>query len=510
MPRVAHWIQNGSVDHYPTHIVRQIYLAPWAEFAITQFQVLSGGDRFANLVQWLAMLGSLVGVSLIAEQLGARRPGQILSAVVCATTPMGILQASGAQNNWVVSFWLVCLAYHLLSLISQPNSTTEAAWAGASLGLAILTKGTAYLIALPFVVWTVIAAWSRGDGRWRAPAIIGLAVLAINAGHYTRNVRVWGSPLGPGGEGPFVYANESFGPLQLVSNVVRNLALHLRTPDDRVNRLIEAEIRRFHRFLQVDIDDPKTTWFDTTFHLPPRGSSLDEDSAGNPVHAALIAMSCFMLVATPSLRRHRALLLYAAVLVVAFLVFALYLRWQPWHSRLHLPLFVLWSSVLGVVWERHRRLALSVSGVLLVLALPSVVDNRSRPLLGHEAVFWHSRANQYLTTRPELREPYNAALRQINEAGCSNIGLWIEVDAAEYPMWVLAGHEAGAGRVHIEHIYVKNASVRAPLSSELDTFDPCAILLVASHPSIPTTFPFKGRSYNITLKAPPVNLFTRE
>ena len=45
MSRVVHWIQNSSVNHYPTHIDRQLWLNPWAEFAITHFQMLSGGDN---------------------------------------------------------------------------------------------------------------------------------------------------------------------------------------------------------------------------------------------------------------------------------------------------------------------------------------------------------------------------------------------------------------------------------------------------------------------------------
>ncbi|TAH25064.1 MAG: 4-amino-4-deoxy-L-arabinose transferase, partial [Oscillatoriales cyanobacterium] len=70
MSRVAHWMQNRSVEHYPTSYVPQLYHPPGAEFAIMHFQILTGGDRFANLVQWLSMVGSAIAVSLIAKQLG--------------------------------------------------------------------------------------------------------------------------------------------------------------------------------------------------------------------------------------------------------------------------------------------------------------------------------------------------------------------------------------------------------------------------------------------------------
>jgi len=32
--RVMHWIQNRSTDFYPTSILRQLYMKPWAEYAI--------------------------------------------------------------------------------------------------------------------------------------------------------------------------------------------------------------------------------------------------------------------------------------------------------------------------------------------------------------------------------------------------------------------------------------------------------------------------------------------
>ena len=71
LARIAHWGQNHTVAFYPTHIVRQLYQPPWAEYAMLHLYILAGGDRLANLVQWVAMAVSLVGVSVIARQLGA-------------------------------------------------------------------------------------------------------------------------------------------------------------------------------------------------------------------------------------------------------------------------------------------------------------------------------------------------------------------------------------------------------------------------------------------------------
>ena len=99
MARVMHWQQNQSLAHYPTAIQVQLWMPPWAELAILHLVVLEGSDRLANLVQWLAMLGSV----LLSARLGYLLSGNVkaraasLSALFCATIPMGALQATSTS-----------------------------------------------------------------------------------------------------------------------------------------------------------------------------------------------------------------------------------------------------------------------------------------------------------------------------------------------------------------------------------------------------------------------------
>ena len=78
LARVEHWIQNKTIAYYPTHIIRQLYYCPWAEFAIAHLRLLCPWESIVNLLQWFAMAGSLVAVSLIVKQLGGSRRGQLM------------------------------------------------------------------------------------------------------------------------------------------------------------------------------------------------------------------------------------------------------------------------------------------------------------------------------------------------------------------------------------------------------------------------------------------------
>jgi dolichyl-phosphate-mannose-protein mannosyltransferase len=501
MARVAHWVQNASVAHYPTHIPRQLHLAPWAEFAILQLQILTGGDRLANLIQWLAMVGCVVGVTKIAEQLRAGARGQILAAPFCATIPMGIVQATSTQNDYVLAFWLVCFVYFSRAL------TTPGTWvAGAALGLAVLTKGTAYVIALPFVVVMAVHVFRQRRGRAALTfAVIAAAVLALNAGHYWRNARLYGTPLGPGREGSSVYANEAMGPSIALSNAVRNLALHVGTPNDWVNSGLGRGVEWLHQRIGIDLNDPRTTWPSTRFEIArPR---RNEDYAGNPWHLLVIAASAAMLAIVPSLRRRRDLPIYLATIVAACLLFALVLKWQPWHSRLHLPLFVVSAPLVGVVWDRYRRVAPVLALGLLAASIPWLVDNESRPLIGRESVLVTSRVDQYFKNRNDLRVSYPEAVQRVRDARCSHVGLWIG-ENPEYPLWILLTQEPGAARPRLDHLDVHNESRRLP-SPLRDSSDPCAIVVTFELSGDPRMVTYRGSEYGLNFRAPPVSLFLR-
>ncbi len=469
MSRVAHWIQNQSVGHYPTHIARQLYLPPWAEFAITHLQILTGGDYLANLVQWFSMLGCILGITLIAKELGANLSGQTFAAVFCATIPMGVLQSTSTQNDYVVSFWLVCFVYFGMRWKEDTDWRFTLA-AGTSLGLAILTKGTAYIFALPFLVWFSMSGIR--NLRWgviKHFLVLCSMVLIMNAGHYIRNYEIFGNPLGTDDLPPL--SNEVINLPVAISNITRNLALHAGTPFDEFNRVIRSGIESLHSSLGIDINDRKTTFGKSLFAL--QQTSLHEDMAGNPLHLILAMISGILVLNSRIRKRHSSLLPYILVVFSACLLFCIYLKWQPWHSRLQLPLFVLSSPFVGIILTESRRkfVANSIMVILLGASLPWLLGNASRPILGNNSIITTSRIDQYFINQPLIEESFFDAADLIDKHKCKSIGIVLGRNDWEYPLWVLLRRN-GNRTPRIEHVNVLNRSGKIKQAE----FKPCAIV----------------------------------
>ena len=480
LARVVHWIQNHSVQHYPTHIDRQLFMPPWAEFAITHFHVLSGGDRLSNGVQWFSMLGSLTGVSLIAKQLGGSKESQTLAALIAACLPMGILQASSTQTDYVVTLWLVCFAYYVLRLLEvskrQLPICAELGLAGLSLGLALLTKPTAYLLAAPFLAWLSLSL-ARKWGVRSVKIALAISVIAasINLGHYLRNLEVFGSPLAPAStvsRNTNVSHDRTFLASQFISNFIRNTAVEMSTPFYYGNRIVEVAVEKLEIMLRMEGDH-------RNFRLSPRQNH--EDYAGNPIHLLLIALCGAALLGAAKRGGASSIQYYVLSLFTGYLVLCFYLKWNIWITRLHLPLFVLWAAAIattlsGTVLARARTYVIVL---LVVTSQFSVFYNQARPLFGTGSILTVPRLEQYFRNRPHDQAPYTYAATLAQAKGCTEIGLWLEGNNYEYPLWILL-NVVRTERIRVEHIRVSNRSFMASRHGDANNFVPCALVVVAA------------------------------
>jgi hypothetical protein len=497
LPKVMHWIADRSVAYYPTHILRQLYLVPGAEYLMLHLHILAGSDWLDALVQWFSMLASAIGVSLISAQLGASRRAQVISAVVAMTIPAGILEATGTRNDYVVALWLVCFVSWMLKLRERWDWLSVVA-AGASLGLAVLTKASAYIFALPFLLWFSISIARRHRLRAIGLAVAALVFLLINLPTYMRNLQLFGNPLGITVDGvtrPPQYSwkvsNDFFSPGVLVSNVTRNIGLHLGTPFPAVNTFFERQIVAVHRLIGLSENDPRTSWPGEEFHvLAPKFS---EATDGNFLHMVFILASAIIILAHPG--RNRIWIFYGLCLLAGFLVFCFYLRWQPVLSRIQLGLFVLYAPILGKAADdlRPRWLGATIPVILLLGALPWLFLNDNRPLVGEKNIFTTDRDSLFFLRDVSQKDGYERAVNFIARASqgqCTEVGVYMDSNDFEYPLWVLLQQQFGRP-VSVEAVNVSNISRLA--AGNLSQPAPCAIFVTNPPPG--RTFRISGKPY---------------
>jgi hypothetical protein len=485
LPRVVYWAQARSPEFFPTHYFNQVMMPPFAEYAMLHTFVLSGGDRYVNLVQFFAFAGCIVAVSLIARSLGAGIRGQVLAALFCATLPTGILQASGAKNECVLALWLAALIYFLHRWLSA-STFPDLICASLSLALALLTKGTAYVFAPPLLLGVAGPhLWRRRVAVLRAVPVAVACVLIINGPQYWRNCQLSGSILGydsalgrasenvPG----FKWTNDRFGVRVIVSNALRNIAEHLGGRNPSWNQSVYRTVIRIHQLIGADPNDPATTWFGESFQPPVNANH--EANAADRWHLLLIAAASLAVIWFARKRERFDWLWYYAGVVLMFIAFCAVIRWQQFFTRMHLPMFVAASPLAGVVTEAVLPGAAQIVLCLFLLnnTRPYLLENWVRPLKGPRSLLKTTRDDNYFSDMlqfdPNVRTDYQRTADRVLRSGCKSIGIDNSSFHLEYPLQALLLNRDP--KVRFEHIGVRNRSA----AYRRESGEVCAVVCLA-------------------------------
>ena len=442
LPRQVMWMQAGGVGHFAADRLRQLSMPPLAEFAGLHLMILSGGDRFANLVQWLALGASAVVASVVVRDLGGGRVVQLLAALLVVTIPPAALQALNSKNDVVLGLWALVLGATFVRIVRDRRfDMRDALVGGAALGLAVLTKGTALPIMAPLALATLVAAAVvQRTGVVARLVLAGAIALALNAGQFARNYAVFGAPFGADRFGGFGMTNEIHTPAAIASNLVRNVALHLGTPSAGFNRRLTVGVERIHKWLGISSLSRKTS----IPAVPVFAVELvyDEDRASAPFHVVAGALLLVALAwGSARGRLSRAAVLYAALPVAAFVAFCVGLRWQPWGSRLHVPMLLLMApaTALAVSGRRERIAALVLGGLAVAALVPFLLDGRQKPL-ADGGLLRAGRLETMLRPWPELVEPLRRTAAATAELGPRVVGLHLAIPfgdlggMVEYPV----------------------------------------------------------------------------
>jgi 4-amino-4-deoxy-L-arabinose transferase-like glycosyltransferase len=484
MPRVVEWMVNRGVQFYPTIDHQQLTMPPMAEYTILNLDLLYGGDRLANLVQWFSYAGCILGVSLIVEELGGDRRTQIFSAVLAATAPTAILGASGTKNDQVLAYWITTSVYLLLRWkVCQDWIQTLAL--GSALSLAAFTKGTAYTF-IPLLVVACMVTWDRVAIRrffFRLP-IFALLLLIVSGPLWVRSYEFSGSIFGPryfpgaGSEEARLIRNPHITPAIVAANVLRNISLDVGVPNERINAFSTRVFSRLIRAFGVDPSDPTQIVVTKSGRLYPFAVWVDtlmETESSTPVQTALFLVAGMVYLVNFKKMKHATGWLGVGI-VGAFIFYSAVVRWSPWNARYQLPLFVLAAAFIALVLSRilPRAVIVGISYLVLILALPFALRNSTRPLLtkaGKDSILIMPRDETYfLDQHRSYAASFVAAASAVKAEGCHSIGLDSNLLHLDYPMLALLSGDKVQRR--LSYVSVNNGTERYQLSAE----QPCVVV----------------------------------
>ncbi len=470
LPRIEHWIQNRTLGYYPTSTMKQNDYGPLAEILLLQLRVISGSDFLYPLIQWISMLCSTAVVFRITRQLGGSESQGWLASVFVASLPIGILESTSTQNDYVVAALLACFVTLGLDAISRPKASLGLVLAAAcAAALSGIVKPTGYISGFGFAVWFAFEL-SRGvDFRTLVSRAAGVTLVLIlvmgpPASRFLEAHQGMQSRLSQDS------INGSFGIRQTLDNLIRNGMLNFNVGIPEIDRRSNQAVEALASNLGLDTYRQQTSYGHFVGSAPPVGLYVfHEDFGPNSVHSLFLILAFLATMIRWRASNPARRIPYFIALLAGLIIRAAVLRWDPWQVRYQLPLFVLAAPIFATALPGHwlsRRIVNAFHLALALVALPPLLFNQSRqlvPLVPGQPfpVDWYrpSYLAQTANTRlfannPALRQPYEDAVNAIVHARVTQVGLLQHGgDRWEYPIWRMLRDQGGFDYpVRIEHL----------------------------------------------------------
>ena len=352
LARIMYWIEHRSVSFYDTWNIRQLVTPPLAEYVQTHIFLLSGLDRFANMLQFLSGCGCcLLGYDL-ARRLGCKKTAALLVPVLYLTSEIFAAESVTTQVDLVGALLLGVVIIYATCVMEKnelkPDRETGMVFIlwGLACGELYLIKSSLCICAAVVIMGVLIRRIRKRD-KIRQLLMLALmsaipAILLILP-HFVRNARYSGSVLASGYVSHIAVG--SIRPNLLIVNAIKNLSLLLVYPNstDLIRRIVENTAK----LLRVEINDPAITFGNSQFRVV---RYLSMDVAGMPVIATLAG--CMLFVYLIHVIRRRSGHPMIGILFLQMIVLMFAVRWQPWGSRLLFPAWI-WAVPASVCLMEH-------------------------------------------------------------------------------------------------------------------------------------------------------------
>lgn len=434
MARIAHWVMNESIEPYPTHIYRQIYQPPLAEWIIAQVCILNKADYFANAVQLFFLVATLGVLNQIMLHFNTSKKIRIWASIIAFTTPSVFMQATSTQNDIVVAFFLLSSILFFIQYFKE-STLKNTLLIGLAIGCAILTKGTAFVYLIPIILFSgaylIYLFLKKQKPILRVCTdmiIVAIVTMTIGFNHYYRNYKLSGDIFGASDDH---YFNKNISIKSTGVGILKNIGNHFSIP--LTSNITNQVVEKAHLITQIRINDENYSYKGIHFKL--NLWNHNEDEVSNIFQVVLILGVCLFMVFNWK-NRNRFLLLSTIFCLFTFGLFSLILKWQPWHMRLQVPLFIFFAIPISIVLGNIKSTKFT-NGILAISILYCFVlalVNPNRPLIKNtKQAKFSTRFEKYFVAMPPYLKEYKKWRYKLKSKTQQN---WdVHGDTWEYPIY---------------------------------------------------------------------------
>lgn len=459
LPRIMHWIQNGSVGHFAAGIDFQIRYPSLTEYLVAQVYLFGCSDRLANLIQTFAYLASSVMVFGISRKIGASEKASFTAAFVYLMIPMALVQAFSTQTDDVAGLFLLTFIFYILDFIQAEKLRMDRQGFISAIRLALnvmlgyLCKPTICFVMLIFFLWMCIVRIYKKDkfSILLKYSIIGVIIAVIlyiplfaksyqtytvvnkalaeeataESGQETEVASSVDRALAPD---VFNVKNALLEPSQFIITCIQNVARNSTSVCfPKYNESWEKLVTKTGGWLHKDTSSYRTQVGALFFY---------HDTASNPCVMILTLFMCITLIIRLS-RMNRLQTVYIICAVMGFLAQCGLMGYTQYRTRYLVGAMAVLCPAIAVtvdrlkVKESHKNIVLAY---IVFSAAIGGINTYSYELPRIKESFEGGDIHQYMLGNIEDEYVYRELIHIINENGYSKIGL-DDGPYMEYPFW---------------------------------------------------------------------------
>ena len=466
LARIGRWIDHGNVNYYLTNIDRQLYSPVLSEYNMLYLFLLSGGDRWLNLYQYVNMLITAFYFYKVARMIGTDRKFSVFGVFLFFSMPLTISQSITTQNDLSAAMWYVLFVYYLLWFVKAEKLSfaketrgeliENLICIGATVGFAFLMKVSVCASMIFFMPWLLVVCIRRKD------KIKDLLLCAVTAGGVLavticetliRTYMACGSFVSDATSGNIMVATKNVS--YIIVNILKNYSLlitqHLWT---WINGFIYRIAISVGALLHVEVNNVAIAFhgFDFITYLNTGDDmySHDRTSSAFAAYFALLAgvllVIALVLLLVKRIRNKKAegeMQISYGFVISSWLGFGFImalLRWQPWGSRLMYPALAITViagvHILGAFCGRMKRKEL----VIIPLALLSFIlclaplEYNMKQAKSYLADGCENRTKLYFENNKRY-STYKQLVEYTKELGAKDVAVVISGDGYDYPLW---------------------------------------------------------------------------